>query len=438
MASNKTLKKFCKISKYIELVDPNFFEVFDDLCIMHLLKPQRGSGGITMLFPKEKAYRQKIINAAYSSDPEIAVNMIKALILQDYYPNLASFGNKAIHLLNQKLKIDSVSDKSIKLAGGLEVSVDPKFIPMGYRENMSVFALSGKGELPLEGETVMPETKSKKTGGGFFGSGSSKAALQKILENTYVNEIGKTENIYVKKVYLQLKMLKESQAANIPYYLGNDEISDSYLLDMFCEKYHADCFAILVKCLTPNAYDNISKITKEMYISMKESFCGIGKNSSDMKDPTRLDNINSPIDIRLRVCHLYGDDKERMGRDIFIVFCNICKDLWLTDSDPMGAFKNFAYLAGNVYTKCDDLVKQEFDLIKDLTIYGNLLKSDVFKYVPQARFNSSDVGNLPIPSSLPSPLDLSFYSLCGFVNKPSATSGGGSDDPTLAYLLGDL
>jgi hypothetical protein len=432
MASNKTLKKFCKLSKYIEQSDPNFFEVFDDLCIMHLLKPARGASGITLLYPKEKAYRQKIINAAYSTDPETAVNMIKSLILQDYYPNLASFGSKAVNLLNQKLQVESASDKAIKLTGGLELTPEAKFVPM-YRDNMAVYILSGKGELPLNGPTVSHEHKTAKMGGGLFGS--NKAALQKILADTYVGEIGKTDNIYVKKVYLQLKCLAESKAENIQHYLGNDEFSDSYLLDMYCEKYHPDCFKSLIECLTPNAYDVINNITKERYITMKESFCGVGKNAADIKDPNRLDNINSPMEIRMRVCKLYGDDKERMGKDLFIVFANICKDLWLTDTDAIGAFKNFTYLAGNVYTKCGDMVKQEFDIPRDLTLYGNLLKSDVFHYVPQASFTSDD--NLPIPDQLPSPLDMSLYSLCGFVNKPSATTGGATD-PTIAYLLGDL
>lgn len=433
MASNKTLKKFCKLSKYVEQSDPNFFEIFDDLCIMHLLKPARGASGITMLYPKEKTYRQKIINAAYSTNPEVAVNMIKALILQDFYPNLASFGGKAINLLNQKLQVESATDKSIKLTGGLELTPDTKFVPM-YRDNMAVYIISGKGELPLNSPTVSPEPKIAKMGGGLFGS--NKSALQKILEDTYVGEIGKVDNIYVKKVYLQLKYLAESNAKNIHHYLGNDEFSDSYLLDMFCEKYNPECFDSLIKCLTPNAYDVIKLITKDRYITMKESFCGAGKNTADIKDPARLDNINSPMEIRMRVCKLYGDDKERMGKDLFICFANICKDLWLTDSDTVGAFKNFAYLAGNVYTKCMDIVKQEFDIPRDLTLYGNLLKSDVFHYVPQARFEASDV-NLPIPDQLPSPLDMSLYSLCGFVNKPSATSGGATD-PTLAYLLDDL
>lgn len=435
MASNKSLKKFCKLSKYIEQSDPNLFEVFDDLCIMHLLKPARGMSGITFLYPKEKAYRQKIISAAYSTNPEMAVTMIKALILQDYYPNFASFGSKAINLLNQKLVVDSVSDKALKLAGGLELTIDPKFIPMGYRENMNVFFLSGKGEMPTTGPTVAVEQKVSKSGGSIFSS--NKTTLQKIISDTYMNEIGKVENIYVKKVYLQLKCLSESKASDVKNFLGNDEFSDSYLLDMYCELHQPDCFVSLIKCFTPNAFDeNISKITKSLYVTMKETFCDPTGNDADLKDSRRLDNILSPMEIRMRVFKLYNDDKERIGKDLFIVFCNICRDLWNTDPDPTGAFKNFAYLVANVYTKCSDIVKQEFDIPRDLTLYGNLLKSDVFHYVPQASFDSVA---LPVPTSMPTPLDMGLYSLCAFVNVVSINNkSGGASDPSLSFLLGDL
>jgi hypothetical protein len=436
MTSNKTLKKFCKLSKYIEQADSDLYEVFDDLCIMHLLKPARGAAGITLLFPKEKAYRQKIVKAAYSGEPEIAVNMIKALILQDYYPNFASFGSKAINLLNQKLVVDSVSDKGIKLAGGLEITTDTKFVPMGYRENMAVYTLSGKGEMSLTNPVTSVEHKPLKSGGSIFGS-SVKASLHKILADTYVSEIGKVENVYVKKVYLQLKCLSESKADMIKCFLGNDEFSDSYLLDMYCEAYQPDCLVSLVKCFTPNEFDDkVAKITKAMYVTMKETFVDPTGNDKDVKDPRRLDGIMSPMEIRMRVFQLYNDDKERIGKDLFIVFCNINRDLWNTDVDSIGAFKNFAYLAANVYTKCSDIVKQEFDIPRDLTLYGNLLKSDVFHYVPQASFTSAP---LPVPASLPSPLDISLYSLCGFINVMSVNNKtGGASDPTLSYLLGDL
>lgn len=435
MASNKSLKKFCRLSKYIEQTDANLFEVFDDLCIMHLLKPARGAAGITFLYPKEKTYRQKIINTAYSTNPELAVNMIKALILQDYYPNLAAFNGKAINLLNQKLVVDSVSDKVVKLVGGLEITPDAKFVPMGYRDNMSVFVLSGKGELPLTGPTVAVETKPMKTGGGFFTS--DKATLQKIISDTYLNELGKIENVYTKKVYLQLKCLTESKAIPVRDFLGNDEFSDSYLLDMYCQDHAPDCFSSLLKCFTPNAFDaNITKITKQMYIDMKNTFVESGANDADTKDARRLDGIMSPMEIRMRVFKLYNDDKQRIGKDLFIVFCNISRDIWNTDPDATGAFKNFAYLTANVYTKCLDIVKQEFDIPRDLTLYGNLLKSDVFHYVPQATFESVA---LPVPIAMPSPLDMSLYSLCAFTNVASVNNvSGGASDPSLAYLLGDL
>lgn len=435
MAPNNSLKKFCKLSKYIEQTEPGLFKVFDDLCLLRYLNPVRGSPGITFLMPKEKSYIQKIINTAYSTEPDVAVNMIKALILQDYYPNFSAFGSKAINLLNQKLDVKEVSEKYLKLASGLELTIDKAFVPMGYRDNMAVYTLSGKGEMPLTGQVVAVEKRIEKSGG--MKISSDKSTLHKLLENTYISEIGKVDNIYVKKVYLQLKCLMENKDKDnsIKDYLGNDEISDSYLLDMHCDKHHPECFSILVKCLSSNSYkDNLERITKDMYIAMKQNF--VSTTNLVAKDAKRLDNIQSPIDVRMRVFRYYNDNKHRIGKDLFIVFCNIYKDIWMTDTDKQGSYKNFAYIASNVYTKCADIVKQEFDIAQDLTLYGNLLKSDVFMFEPQASFTQETV-SLPIPTSMPSPLEMSLYSLCGFTNQVQVAPVSGGD-AELGYLLGDI
>lgn len=449
MSSNKTLKKFCKLSKYIEQVDRGLFEVFDDLCIVHLLKPQRGAAGITMLLPKEKAYRQKIINAAYSGKPELAVDMIKALILQDYYPTLASFKDKAVNLLNQKLVIDSATDKAIKLKGGLEIVPDKKFVPMGYRENMTVYSLTGKGEIPLNSPVVAMEARPLKSGGRDDGLSITrliksilpdhgKSALQKHLAETYSREIGVDLNIYTKKVYFHLKNLlfHKVSPSSIHDFLGNDEFSDSYLLDMYCEKNCPGCFTEIMAALKQTGVST-DLATKENYHKMKENFVDPEGNNKDVKDPQRMTNIASPREIREKVFELYGDDKDKIGKDLFIVFCNLSRNDWSTDANPQSSFQNFVYLVSNVFTSKRDMIRQPCDIPAELTLYGTLLKSDVFKYVPQARFTTVP---LPIPGTSPTPVDMKFFSLCGFINKPRVVTGQGSNsnDASLSYLLSDL
>jgi hypothetical protein len=429
MANNK-LKKFCSLAKYLQQIDKDLFGVFEDLCQTHLLRPARGSDGVTMLYPKEKAYRNKIINAAYSSTPEVAVNMLRSLILQGYHDSSASFGKNVVNALNQKLNVKEASDKVAKLDSGLEITLDKSFVPMN-RDNMSVFILSGKGEIPLNGSVVSVEKKAPKTGGF---AASSRDALHKYIEDVYANEIGTDDNIYVKKVYLQLKYLSEKGAnvdGALSDYLGNDEFSDSYLLDMYCLRKHSGCFSALLECLKTSDINILNKITRDCYASIKET-C-IKPDELVVHSGTRMSNISSPMDIRQRVFELYNNDKDRIGRDLFIVFCNVCRDLWNTDSDKVGSFRNFAYLASKVYTTCIDILNQEFDIARDLTLYGNLLKSDVFMFHPQARYDSTNV-KLPVPKSLPSPLDMNLYSLSGFINSSKKSVGGGKS----SYLLEGL
>ena len=437
---SKTLKKFCKLSKYIEQIDKDLFQVLDDLCIMHYFKPNRDAGGITFLYPKEKAYRQKIINAAYSTDPNVAVNMIKALILQGFFNSEKDFNGNVVNLLNQKLEIESAGEKSIKLANGLTLAKDEKFVPMGYRENMAVYTLSGKGEIPLNGPTGEPNKKASSVTGG-FGSYSKKSALHQALEQRYLSEIGKADNIYVKKVRLQIKLLvnKLQQAGKSPQvlmdYLGNDEFSDSYLLDMYCEQNCTDCFSTLSKCINNEGPCDarIESIDVTQYRDAKKAIVGEGANENVSRPESNVHGLRSPMDIRERVLSLYGSNKDKLGKDLFIVFCNVAKDEWLTDSDKAGAFQNFAFVASKVYTKFSDLVNQEFDVARDLTLYGNLLKSDVLLYVPQADFNAT---KLSIPSAMPSPLDMSLFSLCGLMHRASKI--GGSSDRDVSDLLQDL
>lgn len=435
----KTLKKFCKLSKYIEQIDKDLFQVLDDLCILHYLKPTRNSNGVTFLYPKEKAYRQKIINSAYSNDPNVAVNMVKSLILQGYYNSARDFDNNVVNLLNQKIQVEESDEKAVKLSGGLSLSKDEKFVPMGFRENMTVYTLSGKGEIPLDGQTAEP--KKTATGGNPFVYSSRKNELHRVLEQQYINEIGSGDNIYVKKVALQLRLLsdrlnrKGASLKTLLPYLGNDEFSDSYLLDMYCEKHCAECFNVLYKCLRDpvNCSPKINEINREKYISIKKNIVGEGANDAVVRLDNVLNNVASPMDIRARVNELYRD-KRTMGKDLFIVFCNIYKDMWLNDRDAAGSFKNFSYLASRVFTKPEDLVDQEFNAARDLTLYGNLLKSDVLNYVPQAEFKNTSLRQV---NSIPNPLDMSLYSLCALSNKQPAVSGG-SEDPEIEELLRSL
>lgn len=435
MKGNKSLKKFCKLSKYIEQKDKDLYEVFENLCMSHLLKPARGEDGITLLYPKEKKYREKIINAAYTKNPEEAIKMLKSIIVKGVHNNYASFSKGVTNLLDQRIIVDETTDTHVKLSTGLKLEKDTEFEPLTYN-NMVVYFIVGKGEIPLNGPNAPTEVFDEKKIKG--GSSNSKMNLHKLLQDKYVTEICKPNNIYTKKVFLQLKLLsakKNVTMEDLQDYLGNDEFSDSYLLDNYCEKSCPDAFATLIAALNSANETELSNITAENYLNIKTSIVG-NSSSQVVHDPSRLNGLVSTMDIRLRVFDLYKNDKKKIGKDLFIVYCNVARDMWNTELDKKSAFETFAYIASKVYNKNSDIVNQEFDIAKDLTLYGNLLKSDVYKFVPSGRYNQNTV-SLPIPSSMPSPTEMKLYSLCGFINMPVATSVSGGN-PDVDFLLQDL
>jgi hypothetical protein len=419
--TKKELKKFCKLSKYLEQKDPELFGVFEDLCIMHYLRPSRGSSGLTFLYPKEKAYRDKIIKEAYGNDPNKAANMLRALIVPEYYASTAMIPSSMINLLQQQINVTSSDDKEAVLEGGLKLTRDEKFVTMDYRDNMSVFTLSGKGEISIHGPAALVPNKKEKTTGG---AKSSKKTLQDFLRDTYIKEIGELNNIYVKKVALQLSILETHKKSlrdelNIIDYLGNDEFSDSYLLDMFCTTEYPRCFDTILTTLQND--ERTSSITRADYIKYKTE--AIGGTTPLVADPNRLRGIKTVMDIRQKVRQIYRNDEKALGKDLFIVFCNIEKDIWnteVTERERIDAFNNFAYIASNVYTSPMIILKQNFELAHDLTLYGNLLKSDVCLFTPQATYPASNL------QKLPDPLDMKIYSLSSFINMPPRRVGGNS------------
>lgn len=446
--SNHKLKKFCKLTRYIQQIDKDLHAVIDDLCIEHHFKPERDAGGITFLYPKEKAYRQKIINAAYSTNPEVAVNMIKALIIQGYYEDGSKMSGELVNKLNQKIDVESAGS-TVKLSNGLTLTKDSGFTPMGHRENMAVFILSGKGEIPTNGASGKPK-KLATTGGCLFSSG--KSHLNKFMAEHYSGaEFGSLDNIYTKKVYLHMKMIcnDSNHKEKILCYLGNDEFSDSYLLDMFCEKYCNGCFSKLYKCLGSGNYNDISnevqKIKHEDYLVRKDKIietCG-GKSNNDNQysEESLFSGISSPMDIRTKVCGFYEkipDGMNLLGKDLFIVFSNNSKQAWIQRHryDCGGAieiFKDYAYLASKVYNDTQALVKQEFDIARDLTLYGNLLKSDVLMYQPQghavARTGYKTVTEIPVPTTLEK------YSLNALMQTMKKVGGGNDEARSLLQNL---
>ena len=166
MASKKKgqLTQHCRIFQWIEDRDPVFAEAFRHLCVEGALSP--GATGVTFLYPEDAAYRQEIVDKAYSDDADKAVKMMEALIIPDLFTQSSDFNRRAVGTRSGvALNVESVGDGCVTFAGGLTI-VPAKFTPLGDRR-IAVWQIS-KGRAPLEGKAYAPPAPARRpfrTGG---------------------------------------------------------------------------------------------------------------------------------------------------------------------------------------------------------------------------------------------------------------------------------
>lgn len=204
------LKKFCKVTKWIEQNDKSLYGVIDDLCLHGLFNPH-GHNGITWLHPDSKLKAQ-IIKDAYSMDKvKDAVNVIKSLIILDSLPDLSSWNAKKDDIpnaLRQKIEVVSVDGKQVKLNSGGIVTPEKSFVPMDGRDNMMVYQL--KGNVGVSGSAA--SFKNAKKGGVRGGrTPHEKKQLAVKLENCYVESLKKeTSSPYLSAVVSFLEWCKNN------------------------------------------------------------------------------------------------------------------------------------------------------------------------------------------------------------------------------------
>ena len=152
MPSHK-LKKFCRLTQYLEQVDKDLYQAFDDLCLFGLFRV-RGNG-VTFLYPTNKAYRKKIIDHTYSNNPEKAIDMVKALVLLDYIPRPSEFKSKTVvNSLHLPVAVSKADTKEVELKSGHTLTVAKDFATLRADDPVAVYHMSGTGELPMTGEKV--------------------------------------------------------------------------------------------------------------------------------------------------------------------------------------------------------------------------------------------------------------------------------------------
>lgn len=162
MASKKkSLTQFCRIFFWIEQKDPDFAEAIDHLCLQGALSPGRNPG-VTFLYPKDKGYREEIINMTYTDSAEDAMKMVESMIIPLPLKDSTAFKSQDIgSRLGVKLHVESATASEVKLKGGVTLKKAAGFKPL-RRENLAVWEITS-GRMPLEGEPFqLPRSKPKR------------------------------------------------------------------------------------------------------------------------------------------------------------------------------------------------------------------------------------------------------------------------------------
>jgi hypothetical protein len=452
--SKRKLQKYCQLTQALKAYDSEFYQALDDLCLLPLLRP--GPTGITFLYPEDKSVRKSIIDATYSKTPEKAVKLVKALILRGCYRSVDSLSGTITNALNHLVEIKGDKWEGFSLT-------QPKDIEyFDHRGNISIIVMKGKGTIKTTGELSPikhdPRAKEPVTGGSMWGCGcmcwpSHRVALAKKLAKHYKLERQKKSNVFVKKVTLQLCIIKTDypdiyRSEKLYNHLGCEELSDSFLLDMitpeevFCKLWQVfgkdsnslgdmteDQKGKSMTYYERYKHEKMEAIKNSRYATKEAALSAIKSNKQEQEH--LISKIVAVCDIREALISVYRN-KYHLGKDLFIVFTCIMKEMWEHEQD-MSSFDDYSYMAINVYTCCDDMVNQEFNQFKDATLHGNLLKSDVFKFIPWPDTGIYKEAGYP-SDKYPKPIDLSIFSLISIVDSYVASKTGGAQSIVDKYL----
>ena len=174
------LTKYCRIFQWVEAQDPAFAGALPDLCLEGLLSGGRGAG-VTFLYPKDKAYRQEVVDKTYSDEADEAVKIVESLIIPDALPAAADFGKRAAvgSRLGVRYAVEASDGDKVRLAGGVELVPAEDFRTLARRAGDIAVWLVAKGRLPLAGEAYQapPPERRGKQGGARRGGADGAPAL---------------------------------------------------------------------------------------------------------------------------------------------------------------------------------------------------------------------------------------------------------------------
>jgi len=208
MSAKSPYKAHLQIIDYLDIIDPEFAQDIRHCCANISLQPGRGKPGVTLLYPTEKSYREKIHKLAVSKDPADvgkACQMVNAMILREKLKTPDDWDSMKDDIPNslfpsQQITVTKTSASKITLLGGsVIVEPDSGFIDASTRSNLAVWRIIS-GEIPINGP------KSSKAGSPGGKSGAPRR------RGPTLREPGSREGGY--------EVSQEAAAANLRFSIG--------------------------------------------------------------------------------------------------------------------------------------------------------------------------------------------------------------------------
>lgn len=172
---SKGMKKFPRISDYLEVHHPDVYQLLVDSGMIGNLTPKRGVGR-TFLVPDSKLVKEirKLLDSV-DDGPEKASEIIGSLIIKDYLPSPKEWKehqDDIPNVMGKKVQIKSVNGSKVELVAGT-IEPDKKYVPFerqgnAPRGNTAVWKLSGH----VPHDAKVPDATGKYTRPGAPKSGS--------------------------------------------------------------------------------------------------------------------------------------------------------------------------------------------------------------------------------------------------------------------------
>lgn len=217
--SDRKLEKYCRIMGWVQAHDPKLASAIQDLCMEGQLSSR--FGGVTLLFPDKKV-RGEIVTKTYSSDPEEAIDLIRAHIVPVCLKTTSDFGSQTIgSKLEKTIAVKSASGKKVELANGATLEVAKDFKPL-RNDKIAVWEVTS-GTVPTDGAPYELPRRGKRGGADGYGEPAgwvNRANLAKKCESEFKASMempaqaARTDLAYLKRVVSLMKYLASHSECN--------------------------------------------------------------------------------------------------------------------------------------------------------------------------------------------------------------------------------